>query len=366
MRKYVKQNLNDSEFAMWFQKVIKNNGKTFKWTDRQGYTFVAAAGTPSKVDILFLYFFMLKTQQNNWDRELILTRYEVLKSCDITPSKAQYDRLIESLKKWKGVTISFAGTFYNGEKYIDMEFGIIETWELRKNDKKLRIELNNNWLLKTKESPFYRYVNFEEIKKLKSPLSLRLFEILDKNFYGRNIWEIGILKLGAKIPMAEKHIAHIIPKVQAAVRKIKDKTSLDVSVETVKQGRGKGKFIFTKVKTKQTALPKQIAPPEQKALPKAKAKAKQKNLTTIQQNLQRQKQQMQEQNKIQRKKQALEKKINKLSKKNLQKLDNYIAVQDLNSMQQRFFDLKKMDSLRLHYYSECFSVKAVNEITYDL
>lgn len=79
-------------------------------------------------------------------------------------------------------------------------------------------------------------------------MALRLYEILVKTFYKRDTWEIDIKRLAEKIPMSEKYIAHIIPKVKAATTRIKSNTELDVSVQVVKQGRGQGKFIFQKGK----------------------------------------------------------------------------------------------------------------------
>lgn len=244
MNNQIKQDINFLEHPLWLQS------ESSKMTDIEGYTYEAAGGVPSKVDVIFLYYFLLKAQEQNWPQTLILSRYEILKACDITPSKKKYDRIEESLYKWRRVHVSFAGTFYTGKVYSFMEFGIVDYYGFSETDKKIEVRLSPEWLTKIRESEFFKYISFSHMKHLRSPLALRLYEILGKTFYKRNTWEIDILKLAAKIPMAEKYIAHIIPKIEAATKRIREKTDLDITVKTVKQDRGQGKFIFTKKERK--------------------------------------------------------------------------------------------------------------------
>ena len=244
-----KQDINFLEHPLWMQKE-RNNSEISKFTDIEGYTFEAAGGIPSKVDILFLYYILLVSQQNNWSQKLVLSRYEILNACGITPSKRKYDRLEESLHKWKRITISFSGIFYTGVEYSTLEFGIIEYWGFRTKDKLLEIHVNEKWLEKIKASEFYKFISFNHMKELRSPLALRLYEILVKTFYKRDVWEIDVLKLAAKIPMAEKYFADVVPKIESATKRIKEKTELNITVKVIKHSRGQGKFIFTKKEKK--------------------------------------------------------------------------------------------------------------------
>lgn len=241
----LKQDLNFLENPIWLQNP-KDKSEGIKWTDGHGYTFMCNYGAPNKVDAVILYFLLLECQNQNWSQDITLSRYQVLTGCGITPSKKKYERLEESLERWKFTGIRFSGTFYNGVEYESLSFGIIDDWSIRKGDKKLRVHLNRYWVQKIRESDFFRYISFVQIKQLRSPLALRLYELLVKTFYRRDTWEIDALKLAAKIPMPEKYFSDIAPRVKAATRRIKEKTELKISVKVVKQGRGKGKFIFTK------------------------------------------------------------------------------------------------------------------------
>lgn len=242
----IKQDINFLEHPLWMQTVEKDSGRIVKWKDQDGYNFEASGGVPSKVDMLFLYYFMLESQNNNWNDTMYISRYQVLSGCGMGVGKNERDRLKASLEIWKRVTISFSGTFYSGKGYHHMEFGIIDDWGIREDDNKLEIRLNRKWIEKIKQSDFFKYISFSQMKSLRSPLALRLYEILVKSFFKRTAWEIDILKLANKIPMSEKYITHIIPKIEAATKRISDKTDLKISVEVVREGRGKGKFCFKK------------------------------------------------------------------------------------------------------------------------
>lgn len=246
MNDTIKQDINFLEHPLWMQETKKATGQIVKWEDQDGYIFEASGGVPGKVDMLFLYYFMLEAQNHNWADKLTLSRYQILKGCGMNVGKSQRDRLKQSLEIWKRVIVAFSGTFYSGKKYHYMEFGVIDDWAAREKDNKLEIRFNQRWLEKIKQSEFFKYISFTQMKALRSPLALRLYEILVKTFYQRDTWEIDALKLAAKIPMEKKYFADIAPRIQAATKRISDKTELSVKIEVIKQGRGKGKFVFTR------------------------------------------------------------------------------------------------------------------------
>ena len=244
MNEPLKQDINFLEKPLWLQNQKTQKEVVTKWSDNNGYTF-KCIGTPSKVDILFLYFLLRECQLNNWERKISVSQYQILKGCGMNPGKKERTRLRESLDVWQSAHLKFSGVFYDGKEYLDKGFHILE-WDQEKNSKKLNIIFNKDWIQKIQFSEYFKYISFSEIKVLRSPLALRLYEILVKTFYKRTFWEIDVLKLAAKIPMAEKYFAAIFPKILAATKRIAEKTDLKISVKVVKQGRGKGKFVFTR------------------------------------------------------------------------------------------------------------------------
>ena len=132
-----------------------------------------------------------------------------MKKCgfSITDSR-YYQRVEESLKRWKNVAIEFKGTFYDGKTYLAIGFGIIDDYEINKETKKVTVNFNEKWLLKIRESTFFKYLNFEYYKALKRPLSRRLYELLCKTFKGRDEWSVGLAKLGTKLTLSGREVSY--------------------------------------------------------------------------------------------------------------------------------------------------------------
>ena len=246
-KKIVKQDINFMEFPLWFQnKNEANNLESFIWEDPRGFVYKTSYKPPIKVDFIFLIFLLSKSQNENWDESIEVSRYEVLHECNVGLGKYWYERLEECLARWLSVIVSYQGTFYDGKKYRTMMFHIIDSWKLDENTKKLLVRFSPEWLLCIKNSNFFQLIDFDELKALRSPLATRLYEILVKTFHGRNRWEIGAKKLADKIPMKEEYPSDIIPKIKSAVNKIEQETSLNISLEVRRPKRGKAFFIFHK------------------------------------------------------------------------------------------------------------------------
>ncbi|MBF0231994.1 MAG: replication initiator protein A [Desulfamplus sp.] len=257
----IKQDIDFVDYPLWMESAQKSDAKVVTWVDRDGYRFEASRGMPSKLDMLFLYYIMLESQNHNWDQIVRFSRHQILTACEINTGQKERQRLIQSLEAWRRVSISFSGIFYDDTAYEFLEFGIINNWGVREKDNRFEIKLNTKWIEKIRRSEFFKYISFVQIKQLRSPLALRLYEILVKNLYQKTSWEVDVMKLAGEIPMTEHYLAHITPKVEAAVRRIYDKTDLKVMVRLVKQARGQGTFIFTK-KEKAPPPGELFSPPE--------------------------------------------------------------------------------------------------------
>ena len=259
MSKLVKQDINFLEYPLWIQdEELANKAEYgYVWKDREGYVYRAGYKPPVKIDFVFLLYLLLQSQQEGWKDEIVSTKYRIIKSCGIVPSKPKYDRLEDSLKRWTMVGIEFKGTFYDGKEYQIMNFGIIDEWKIERKTRLLKIRFSPSWLLKIRESNYFKYINFEQVKSLRSPLVIRLYEILVKSFQGRNIWEINVMKLAQKIPMNEKYPADVIPKIKAAINRINEYSSLKIKLTIKRPKRGKAVFTFRKV---QEDIVKNLAP----------------------------------------------------------------------------------------------------------
>ena len=246
---FIKQDINFLENPIWFQDELlaNKNENGYVWKDvSKGYIYRAGYKPTVKQDNIFLTYLLLKSQQNGWVDKLETTRFEILRGCNLTPSKDKYKRLEDSLKRWEHVKIEFKGTFYDAKAYETLHFGIIDSWGIDENNKKLYIRFSPEWLLCIKSSNFFKMIEFNTLKILKTPLVIRLYEILVKSFQGRSEWQINALKLAQKIPLNRKYASEIRIKVEPAIQRINVQTSLKVTMETVKKERGNLLFIFRK------------------------------------------------------------------------------------------------------------------------
>lgn len=245
----LKQDINFLEHPLWFQDrtMADRQESGFTWRDREGFIYQAGYKPPVYVDGIILLCLLLQSQKEGWKEKLVLSRYELLKACGMESGNKEYKRLEESLRRWKMVGIEFQGTFYDGKEYQTMHFGIIDSWWIEKKSKKLHVCFSSQWLMRIKESNYFKMIDFQFILALRSPLAMRLFELLTKTFQGRDSWEIDALKLAKKIPMKQAYISKIIPKIEAALQRINEKTDLRVALSIRKPKRGKAILHFQKL-----------------------------------------------------------------------------------------------------------------------
>ena len=266
MNNLIKQDIGFLEHPLWMQN-LEQDEKGFTWKDMDGYIYKSAGKAPTQTDGIFLYYLLQRSQKDGWNNKLELSRYEILKGCGFTDAKKNYNRLMESMERWWMLGIGFNGTFYNGEKYETLLFNIIDDVELpAKKGSKLKITFSEKWLYKIKESKYYKLIDFEELKVLKTPLATRLYEILSKTFKGRNEWAIDAHKLANKIPMNEKYLTHIIAKIQPAVKRITQKTNLHIELEVRKKERGKAVLVFRRTNEQAEITKTQNIPEQQLSL----------------------------------------------------------------------------------------------------
>lgn len=261
----VKQDMNFLEHPMWLLD-HRSVGDDNRWVDRDNFVYYAAYKVPTQVDMLFLLSLLRKSQETGWATEIEVSRHAVLRECGKSTSKAAYERLSESLKRWEHVRLEFAGTFYDGLKYVTIHFGIIDEWRLTEGGT-LSVRFSPTWLKHIRNSTFYKYIDLGSVKRFKSPLAMRLYEILLKNLQSRTQWSIGARKLAQKIPMKQEYVSHILPKLRTAVKQIREKTDLNVSMHVRKTGRGKAMVTFRRASSEggvQLSLPgADFATPEQ-------------------------------------------------------------------------------------------------------
>jgi hypothetical protein len=248
----VKQDINLMENPLW--ALSENPAKEIKISnDRGEYILRSGYKVPERVDMNFLLYLLMTSQKKGYVKTFELTRYDVLKSCGMGARDRDYARLEDSLQRWKLTGISFKGTFYDNKEYLIKSFNILNGFSIDKKTKKLKVKLNEDFLMMIKNSNFCKYINFDEYKKLRKPISSRLYEILLKTFKDRKEWEIEALKLAEKLTLwsasNEKHYASDVKaKVIPAINEINKKTELEIEFEARKNNQDQTIFKFKLIK----------------------------------------------------------------------------------------------------------------------
>lgn len=237
--------INLLEHPLYFVDEKQNKEGVFVHKNN-GYT-ITSFKKPTKIDILILYFLLLKSKNQKWNKKVYVSSYEVIKNCKLSVGRNSYERIKQSLKVWVSTYISFEKCFYTHDKNkISLDLNILQHVEHTK-DNKLEIVFTDKFLAMIEESTFFQTMDFDKILQIKNPSAMRLYDILVKNFYKRTEWKISIHKLAEKIPLQEKYKSHIIKKIVSSLKIISQKTGLNISVEIETTGLNDGVFIFRKI-----------------------------------------------------------------------------------------------------------------------
>ena len=226
---------------------------------------------PDRNDKIVLYYLLHELFSNIKlnSSKIITTRYKIAKNIIGNKKnicKANYERIMLSLERWTGIFIKFEGVFYNGDDYTNRYFHIIDNVILNKKTKELSIKFNEEYIKQLRETNYFKFINFNEYKKLKRPVSARLYEILIKTFKDRDTWQIGIVKLAEKLTLEKRknidnyYPSDVIIKLISALNEINKQTELHIKLDYNKKTRI---CTFTKVKKAQSEdKPKETSLPE--------------------------------------------------------------------------------------------------------
>jgi hypothetical protein len=241
-KKIVKEDINFLEYPNWtvnerskcsMLKVERDNGK---------YAMASPLGLPNHYDKIVLYYLLSRIyKESRLERlSLLTTRYEIAKnvlSATHIPGKNDFERIMLAIEKWKAVSIKFEGIFYEGDSYKIRGFSIIDDYILDKESKQLYIKFNQQYIEQLKVTKFYKYIDFNEYKKLKKSISARLYEILIKNFKERSKWHIGFENLAQKLTLEKRshtrkyYASDILSRLNPAIKEINEKTDLFIELD---------------------------------------------------------------------------------------------------------------------------------------
>jgi len=261
--KLFRQNKNFLDRPMFAVDEVDAGQEKHCRSPMEGFRLETDYRLPTKTDQVVLYFLMLRSQELGWQTDLVFSKHEILKGCGIYPNDKSYNRLWDTLERWFRIRIYFENSFVCAEKgktyKVSGAFHILESYKFEKQNSrsnaKIMIQLNRAWLEVVRTHAFFEMLDFRAVRQLSSPLSLRLYEILSKNFYKRDTWKIDSLKLADMIPLQVKYASECINKIKPLISQINKACGGEVySLEIKKPVRGVAVFVFRKDE-KAVALP---------------------------------------------------------------------------------------------------------------
>jgi hypothetical protein len=218
----------------------RSAGQAYSFS-QNGYSFCTHGKPPTGTDILFLYFWMLCIQENDWTSNLEISKYATLKGCKMNAGGANLRRVEDSIDRWSNVRIKYDGNFYQDKKYVYKKFGIINNANALRgranNICGFQLSFNEEWLSIFKESKFYEWLDFDLMTRLRQPIAIRMYEYLTKSFINRNSFSIDAHKMASKIPIQRQYASQILLLVEGAMDKISKVKPNLFSMKSIKKGR---------------------------------------------------------------------------------------------------------------------------------
>lgn len=260
----VKNDINFLEYPIWVLSKVEGN-KVVIERENGTYTLKSSERLPTDTDVLLLYYLLSKVFDpvtGKCSLGIETTRYDIAMNVYNTRNSYIYDRIIESLKRWSAIFICFKGLFHGGNGSGSMGFHFIESFKMNLGDNKLSISFNREFINHLNTTKYFRYISFEELKKLKRPVSRRLFELLLKTFKDRDTWCVSTDKLTEKLTLSEKYPSQLLKKLRPAINEINGNTELSVSLDTYKNKNDETVFRFKKKCQLQRCNVERISHPE--------------------------------------------------------------------------------------------------------
>jgi plasmid replication initiation protein len=185
------------------------------------------------------------------NREVRFSRYELLDLLGWTRSGRTYNRISESLDRWTGTLIISDKAYWDkaGQCWVKDSFNVLDRvlWADYEGEGepgwKRSAFIWGDFMWKSFQSGNLKELDFDFWLSLKSPVSKRLYRLLDKRYYHREEVSFDLQRLAFdKVGLSRKmHTGQIKEKLEPAHVELKERGVCQT--EYVRQGRGKWEVV---------------------------------------------------------------------------------------------------------------------------
>lgn len=188
-----------------FQDTLKDWKTGQEITRRVCVTGSDKFGLPTAKDdqVLTALLQLTKIANNFTNPEVSFTKHQIVELLDWSDSGWAYDRVEESLHRWKGVSVHYWNAWrdHESQTWTDTEaIGVIDYFKLSdgrrtqgaaKRDAQSRFVWNRE-LFKSFQAGYMKPLDFGLYRSLKRPAAQRAYRFLDKRFHHRPDWEFDL------------------------------------------------------------------------------------------------------------------------------------------------------------------------------
>lgn len=205
--------------------------------------------------------------------EVHFSRYEILKLLKWADDTRNYQRVANSLRRWKGLTVYSDRAFYDHEQksWVNRDFGIFDNLSIYR--KEVQQGQNapgcsrfvwNEVMYRSFQAGYLKRLDWGLYTRLESPVAKRLYRFLDKRFYHGNRVEIDLQELAVqKVRLSPQYnvaqMKRALLKGIAELESVWDLKRLDSDKRFVKEGRGHWKVILERKPRKSAPVIEQIS-----------------------------------------------------------------------------------------------------------
>lgn len=213
----------------------KSTGKTI--ARQLTITGSDAYGLPTELDDEVLLGLLQLTRLRGFEeRKVHFTRHELIRILSWRDDSKSYARIEASLNRWTGVTLYWNKAWWNKDRkcWMDEKFHILDNvWLCHRGEPAPDTGLTstgapqsafvwNETIFRSFTHGNLKSIDFEFFKSLKSAVAKRLYRFLDKRFYHRNRFEMGLRELGFEhIGLSRTYdIANLKRKLLTGIREL--------------------------------------------------------------------------------------------------------------------------------------------------
>ena len=212
----ISKRIDDGKKTVTFEKVIFDRQErrnvvrrlTLSGSDRYGLPIV------SDEDVL-LGCIQLTRLQGYQSPEVRFSRYELLKLLAWPDNTRNYQRLAQSLRRWKGLTIFSDRAFYDhaAQSWVNRDFSVFDNLQIYHREDHAGTSAScksrftwNEVIFNSFQAGYLKKLDWGLYLSLSSPVAKRLYRFLDKRFYYGNHVEIDLHELAVmKMRLSENY-----------------------------------------------------------------------------------------------------------------------------------------------------------------